>query len=332
MGEWFDLHGIFYTHYGSNPQCVLPSLSVNTPVTLQAIDNNPYDKYAVAVFTSNKYIGWVPSGTNKKFHNLLINDVNCSAKIVRLYDIDGGIGATIYITFSENITSFNPLSVKPTSFQNTDLTLNEINFLKYLAGKSIENPKIAKYWINDFGIIYKISAEKFIKYNLLTFSDNQKTKKKTYALTEKGKEVVDNAERIQTLKIYELNAILNKYSLPTRRSKQDAINSIYDNISNNKINEVLHDIENGIEIKKRYTNINNKKECYSNCSSLPHYTGSTPINNTINDKRFAEWYTNEPQKDDNNSNENEQKAITYTTKNKGIIHILKKLFKKLNNI
>lgn len=234
-GQWFDLHGIYYSNFGSDPQKVLPYLSVNTQVELTAINNNPYDPFAVAVFANGRYIGWVPSNDereiNEKFHYLLSNGIDYSAKITYLYDLgDGGTGATIYISFCEDYTDFDPLSVNVIPNTYIDIDYYDTMFLKYLTGKNIKNPKIAKYWVNQYEIIYAKTAKVFIENNLLTFSINKKNKNTIYEPTEYGKNMIKIFDKLQTLKIYELNSILEHYDLPTKRSKKDALKLIADNI------------------------------------------------------------------------------------------------------
>lgn len=93
---YFNLHGIYNEHFGSNPQDVLPNLTLDTPVELRT-EYNEYDKYAVAAYASGKFIGWIPKGENKKIYNLLNNNTSLSCSISRLYTLDDGIGAEIVV-------------------------------------------------------------------------------------------------------------------------------------------------------------------------------------------------------------------------------------------
>ena len=219
---YFDLHGTYHTNMGSDPQDILPYLSPGNVLTLEAITDNLYDEYAVAVFYQSQYIGWIPKGENMVIHNLLLNNINISCSVNRTYETNKGYGVEIAVDYDNSYSSdFDPSSISQYSNANLNLSRYEIKFLKYLDGRSVSNPNIAQYWLNDYGIVYASTVKKLLEYGYIRISSP--------------------TEIIGHLKNDELKNILYEFDLPTTGKKSDLSKRIIDNLSENAIDDVTKD-------------------------------------------------------------------------------------------
>ena len=99
------------------------------------------------------------------------------------------------------------------------ITSTDIFFLKYINGRTLENPSIAQYWFYEYNLNYSDEIRKLVASNLLT---------------------VQNVN-IEKLKVDELKAILRNFNLPLTGKKKYLQQRILDNIKLDDLSHFLGD-------------------------------------------------------------------------------------------
>lgn len=103
--------------------------------------------------------------------------------------------------------------------KKTEVTSTDIFFLKYINGRTLENPTIAQYWFYNYNLNYSEEIKKLIANGLLTLEKVNLVK----------------------LKVTELKDILRNFSLSLSGKKQELIERIHSNIPQDKLEKFLGD-------------------------------------------------------------------------------------------
>ncbi len=219
---YFHLHGIYYEHFGSKPQDTIGYLYEGCPLRLEAITDNKYDCFAVAVFHEKNFIGWIPSDDNRLIHNLVLySNIDVKCFIHRLYPVDKGYGAEIHIIyFTEDYNTFDPYALK--QIYNNDLYITPVleKFIYFIHNKSVKDLYIPQYWLLDYGTDAVKLIKKLIEYGYINISKS-----------------------FSALKVDELRALLRSHNLPVSGKKEELIQRIYTSIPGSDIDMILNNYD-----------------------------------------------------------------------------------------
>lgn len=125
-----------------------------------------------------------------------------------------------YSIHTSKVNEIDIDNISKEKFKSRKLTSVEINFLKYIDGRDVDNLSIAGYWTHEYNINYKDVVEQYLGQELLE---------------------VCNQKSLSSLNVVTLKEILSSKELVKTGKKADLVKRIEDNFADCELDPYLKD-------------------------------------------------------------------------------------------